>query len=170
MVRFQRPAADLEQLGVAPQPLDDVLAHVAVAAENLDRRVGGALAGLGGEQLGRVGVDALARRGEVEAARRVVDEAARGAPLREALGDVALDLAVLGKKAILIPTPGQTEQEYLASFLSGKNIFVSQTQSDINLESGLDALDYTHALEPKMFDNRAYEPVLRTWVETAVGP
>ena len=55
------PAADLEQLGVAPQPLDDVLAHVAVSAEHLDGGVGGPLAHLGGKELGRVGIDALAR-------------------------------------------------------------------------------------------------------------
>ena len=61
VVGLERAAADLEQLGVAPEPLDHVLAHVAVAAQHLDRRVGGALAGLGGEQLGGVGVDALAR-------------------------------------------------------------------------------------------------------------
>ncbi|HET8572607.1 MAG TPA: glycosyltransferase [Edaphocola sp.] len=31
-----------------------------------------------------------------------------------------MDLAVLGKKAMLIPTPGQTEQEYLARYLQRK--------------------------------------------------
>ncbi|MBA3704822.1 MAG: glycosyltransferase, partial [Bacteroidetes bacterium] len=33
-----------------------------------------------------------------------------------------MDLATLGKKAIFIPTPGQTEQEYLAEYLMKKNI------------------------------------------------
>jgi predicted glycosyltransferase len=31
-----------------------------------------------------------------------------------------MDLHFLGKKAVLIPTPGQTEQEYLAGYLAGK--------------------------------------------------
>lgn len=33
-----------------------------------------------------------------------------------------MDLMRLGKKAILIPTPGQTEQEYLGSYLAGKGL------------------------------------------------
>ena len=33
-----------------------------------------------------------------------------------------MDLAKLGKKAIFIPTPGQTEQEYLADYCMKKNI------------------------------------------------
>ena len=32
-----------------------------------------------------------------------------------------MDLARLGKKAIFIPTPGQTEQTYLAAFLQRKD-------------------------------------------------
>ena len=35
-----------------------------------------------------------------------------------------MDLVKLGKKAILVPTPGQTEQEYLADYLMEKNIFI----------------------------------------------
>ena len=45
-----------------------------------------------------------------------------------------MDLAKLRKKAIFIPTPGQTEQEYLADYCMKKNICVAQNQSDFNLE------------------------------------
>lgn len=48
-----------------------------------------------------------------------------------------MDLVNLGMKAILIPTPGQTEQEYLATELMKKHIFYSQTQGEFNLESAL---------------------------------
>jgi uncharacterized protein (TIGR00661 family) len=48
-----------------------------------------------------------------------------------------MDLATLGKKAILIPTPGQTEQEYLANYLSGKNIYYCTTQNRFNLQAAL---------------------------------
>jgi predicted glycosyltransferase len=52
-----------------------------------------------------------------------------------------LDLAVIGQKALLVPTPGQTEQEYLAKSLHAKNIFPYQVQSKLNLEKGItDAL------------------------------
>ena len=43
-----------------------------------------------------------------------------------------MDLEKLGKKAILIPTPGQTEQEYLADYCMKKNICFSQNQSEFN--------------------------------------
>lgn len=54
-----------------------------------------------------------------------------------------MDLAVLGKKAILIPTPGQTEQEYLAKNLSEAGRFVCRQQDDIQLEAALQALEHT---------------------------
>jgi predicted glycosyltransferase len=48
-----------------------------------------------------------------------------------------MDLALTGKKALLIPTPGQTEQEYLARSLAEKKIFPFQTQADLNIEKGI---------------------------------
>jgi uncharacterized protein (TIGR00661 family) len=48
-----------------------------------------------------------------------------------------MDLAALSKKAIFIPTPGQTEQEYLADELMKKKIAFSQKQSEFNLEIAL---------------------------------
>jgi len=51
-----------------------------------------------------------------------------------------MDLAVLGKKAILIPTPGQTEQEYLAKHLTDKKIYYSVSQSEFDLEKALEKI------------------------------
>jgi predicted glycosyltransferase len=48
-----------------------------------------------------------------------------------------MDLTALGKKAILIPTPGQTEQLYLAEHLHGQGIFYTATQSGFDLEFAL---------------------------------
>jgi uncharacterized protein (TIGR00661 family) len=48
-----------------------------------------------------------------------------------------MDLAFLKKKAILIPTPGQTEQEYLAASLRSKGIFYSVTQDTFDLTQAL---------------------------------
>ncbi|NQX96844.1 MAG: glycosyltransferase [Flavobacteriales bacterium] len=48
-----------------------------------------------------------------------------------------MDLAALNKKAILIPTPGQTEQEYLASYHLEQGNFYSQIQSEFDLKKGL---------------------------------
>lgn len=52
-----------------------------------------------------------------------------------------MDLVKLNKQAILIPTPGQTEQEYLADYLSKMGGFVSATQKGFNLKNSLANLD-----------------------------
>ncbi len=48
-----------------------------------------------------------------------------------------MDLVALGKKAIFVPTPGQTEQEYLAERFMKTGICFSQTQQEFNLEMAL---------------------------------
>jgi uncharacterized protein (TIGR00661 family) len=48
-----------------------------------------------------------------------------------------MDMVKLQKKAILIPTPGQTEQEYLAKYLSEKKYFYSENQEGFNLKNAL---------------------------------
>jgi UDP-N-acetylglucosamine transferase subunit ALG13 len=45
-----------------------------------------------------------------------------------------MDLATLGKKAILVPTPGQTEQEYLADYHKNNLQFLVQQQKELNLK------------------------------------
>ncbi len=42
-----------------------------------------------------------------------------------------MDLMYLNRPALLIPTPGQTEQEYLAEYLSGKGWFSTITQKEL---------------------------------------
>lgn len=49
-----------------------------------------------------------------------------------------MDLASLGKGAILVPTPGQTEQEYLAKYHSGNPSFITIRQSEFDLNKALD--------------------------------
>jgi UDP-N-acetylglucosamine transferase subunit ALG13 len=44
-----------------------------------------------------------------------------------------MDLVQLQKKSILIPTPGQTEQEYLARYLSQRKIICSISQKEFSL-------------------------------------
>lgn len=48
-----------------------------------------------------------------------------------------MDLAVLEKKAIFVPTPGQTEQEYLAQYFSKKKIAYSVSQKKFDLSIAL---------------------------------
>ena len=49
-----------------------------------------------------------------------------------------MDLLKLGQKAILVPTPGQTEQEYLAEYLMERKIFFSVKQEHFHLEKALE--------------------------------
>jgi spore coat polysaccharide biosynthesis predicted glycosyltransferase SpsG len=56
-----------------------------------------------------------------------------------------MELISLNRTALLIPTPGQTEQEYLAKYLSAKGWFTAVSQRALNLETVL--------LTPKPFDS-----------------
>lgn len=75
-----------------------------------------------------------------------------------------MDLAVLGKKAILIPTPGQTEQEYLAEALAAQGLFLTQHQDKINLEEGIRSLGNTRGLTPGLFPTDAHKTLLEKWL------
>ncbi len=51
-----------------------------------------------------------------------------------------LDLAFLNKTALLVPTPGQPEQEYLARHLEKQGSFIRMTQKEFDLEKGIQML------------------------------
>ena len=48
-----------------------------------------------------------------------------------------MDLAILGKKAIFVPTPAQTEQEYLAEYHMEKGNYFSQSQENLEIGGAL---------------------------------
>ncbi len=48
-----------------------------------------------------------------------------------------MDLVALNKQAILVPTPGQTEQEYLADYHYQQGNFYYQKQSEFDLEKAI---------------------------------
>jgi len=48
-----------------------------------------------------------------------------------------MELAATGKKAVLIPTPGQTEQEYLAKKFFVEKVFYKQNQNEFDLQKAL---------------------------------
>jgi len=48
-----------------------------------------------------------------------------------------MDLVKMQKKAILVPTPGQPEQEYLAAYLMDQQFFISVSQDDLDLQRAL---------------------------------
>ena len=55
-----------------------------------------------------------------------------------------MDLVVLRKKAILIPTPGQKKQEYLAEYLFQKQYFFSSQQKNFSIEDAIKKTDSFH--------------------------
>jgi len=54
-----------------------------------------------------------------------------------------MDLAIMNAKALLIPTPGQTEQEYLSEYHNKMDTFYSTKQSDVNLKRDLEKIKNT---------------------------
>jgi UDP-N-acetylglucosamine:LPS N-acetylglucosamine transferase len=48
-----------------------------------------------------------------------------------------MDLAVLGKKAIFVPTPGQTEQEYLSRYHMEKGTYYSMDQKKMDIKKAM---------------------------------
>lgn len=48
-----------------------------------------------------------------------------------------MDLRRIGKKAIFVPTPGQTEQEYLGEYLAGKGLGICVWQHAFSLKEAL---------------------------------
>ncbi len=51
-----------------------------------------------------------------------------------------MELVSSGRKAVLVPTPGQTEQEYLCRRLAAQQRFVCRSQKSFNLSEALSAL------------------------------
>lgn len=76
-----------------------------------------------------------------------------------------MDLAALGKKALLIPTPGQTEQEYLAEHLSQNSNFVVQQQNKLNLQKGLDELTKKEPDSSLSGSRDHYHGFIRLWMQ-----
>lgn len=52
-----------------------------------------------------------------------------------------MDLVAMNQKAVLIPTPGQTEQEYLAQHLKDHPLFIFSDQEQLSLENAFLALE-----------------------------
>ena len=75
-----------------------------------------------------------------------------------------MDLAFLGKKAILIPTPGQTEQEYLASNLHRRKICYTQKQNELDLKKALEEVASFHGFERDNYQPSQLQAIIKTWL------
>jgi len=76
-----------------------------------------------------------------------------------------MDLVSLRKKAVLIPTPGQPEQEYLASYLHAKRMFYSIEQDQFDLGNILEQVaDFPFSI-PEL-DMNQYKKEIIQFVES----
>lgn len=101
--------------------------------------------GLPGEQAGlpnsvnHLPADALAKE---------IQEA--GAVICRAGYTSIMDLLALRKTALLVPTPGQTEQEYLAQHVSAQHMFVAMTEKEFSLAKALHTLEHLDPRQPHL--------------------
>ena len=71
-----------------------------------------------------------------------------------------LDLAVIGTKALMTPTPGQIEQEYLGEYHNKKNTFYSVNQSKINLKKDIEIAKKTTGVKRKCDVKKSVENII----------
>ena len=76
-----------------------------------------------------------------------------------------MDLIKISQKAILVPTPGQTEQEYLARHLMAEQFFYAATQQNFVLADALKlAADFN--VEIPKFDMDQYKKLVNQFVQS----
>ena len=72
-----------------------------------------------------------------------------------------LDLAVIGTKALMTPTPGQIEQEYLAEYHNQKETFHSVKQKQLNLEKDVETAKRKKGIKRKCDVKKTVEKIFR---------
>lgn len=78
-----------------------------------------------------------------------------------------MDLARLGKKAALVPTPGQTEQEYLAQQLQARGIAGFQRQESFDLQRAWEQHTSFAGFQSVPADTRL-RACIRDWIATDI--
>lgn len=81
-----------------------------------------------------------------------------------------MDLTALGKKAILIPTPGQTEQEYLGTYLHQHGVFYCAPQKNFALRLALkeaETFPFSVPLPNDAFN--LHQPIIDYWLSSSLS-
>jgi UDP-N-acetylglucosamine:LPS N-acetylglucosamine transferase len=73
-----------------------------------------------------------------------------------------MDLAIIGTKALMIPTPGQIEQEYLSKYHNEKGTFYSVNQDKIILEKDVEIAKKKTGFIRKCSVKKTVENIIRT--------
>jgi UDP-N-acetylglucosamine transferase subunit ALG13 len=77
----------------------------------------------------------------------------------------AMDVCRLGGKALLVPTPGQPEQEYLAKYMSQYNWCLSTPQHKLDIFESLEPLQRVGGF-PQTLDFDAHNQAVADWLQT----
>lgn len=77
-----------------------------------------------------------------------------------------MDLVKLQKKAILVPTPGQTEQEYLADYLMKQKLFLCIKQDRILLPAMLKDVE-NFSFQKLLFPKNEYEHIIESFIQNS---
>jgi hypothetical protein len=75
-----------------------------------------------------------------------------------------MDIAALQQESILIPTPGQTEQEYLGKYLMKKNFALCVDQKKFRLKNALELADVFNYRVSSFFSENCLEDVLNNFI------
>jgi UDP:flavonoid glycosyltransferase YjiC (YdhE family) len=76
-----------------------------------------------------------------------------------------MELATLGKPALLVPTPGQTEQEYLADYHRRRGTYHAVAQRSLDLERDLEAAERC----PGVVTATPPDQAIRRFVDVVIG-
>jgi len=77
-----------------------------------------------------------------------------------------MDLAVIGNKALMVPTPGQIEQEYLADYHNKKDTFYSVNQNNIKLGRDIEIASKTTGIIRKCNVDETVENIIDIVIST----
>jgi UDP-N-acetylglucosamine transferase subunit ALG13 len=80
------------------------------------------------------------------------------------------DLATIGAKALMTPTPGQIEQEYLAEYHNKKGTFYSVNQNKIYLVRDTDIAKRTTEITRKCDVKKTVENIMNVITSTKTSP
>ncbi len=71
-----------------------------------------------------------------------------------------LDLAVIGSKALMVPTPGQVEQEYLAKYHNKKRFFHCVNQDKLDLSKDIEKAEKSKGIKKDIDVDKNVEKII----------
>jgi hypothetical protein len=81
-----------------------------------------------------------------------------------------MDLAVIQTKALMVPTPGQIEQEYLGQYHNKKGTFYSVNQDNIDLKNDIEIAKKTTGIKRKCDVNKTVENIMNIITSVEKSP